>query len=57
MSPVPATLTIAEFAHETRLCRASVYNLINRGELRAVKLGRATRIPSSELERLLRGDA
>lgn len=53
MSPVPATLTVAEFAHETRLCRASVYNLISRGEVRAVKIGRATRIPASELQRLL----
>lgn len=32
---------------------ATVYNLINRGDLRAVKIGRATRIPLAEIERLL----
>ena len=34
------------------VCRATIYNLIARGELSAVKLGRSTRIPITELERI-----
>ncbi len=52
---LPAFLTIAEYAFHTRRCRASVYNEITRGDLRAVKIGRSTRIPVTELERLLAG--
>ena len=51
----PAFLTVDEYAFHTRRCRASVYNEITRGELRAVKIGRSTRIPVTELERLLAG--
>ena len=41
----------AEAAAKLGCSRAHVYNLINRGELRAVKLGRSTRISVEELER------
>ena len=43
----------AEAAKTLGVCRAHIYNLISRGELRAVKIGRSTRIPASELQRLL----
>lgn len=43
----------AEAATALGLCRASIYNLMARGELRFVKLGRSTRIPAAELDRLL----
>jgi excisionase family DNA binding protein len=33
--------------------RQTIYNLISRGELTSVKIGRSRRIPHSELERLL----
>ena len=45
--------TPAEFATTLGVCRATVYNMITRGELRFVKLGRSTRIPAAELDRLL----
>jgi excisionase family DNA binding protein len=45
--------TPAEFATTLGVCRATVYNMITRGELRFVKLGRLTRIPAAELDRLL----
>ena len=38
-------LTIAETGTFLRLSRASVYNLLDRGELAFVKVGRARRIP------------
>lgn len=34
------------------LCRASIYNLMARGEIRTVKIGRARRIPVTEVKRL-----
>jgi excisionase family DNA binding protein len=45
----------SEAAKILGICRASVYNLIGRGELRAVKLGRSTRISVAELHRLAGG--
>lgn len=53
----PMAYRVDEAAENLGLCRATIYNLIARGELRAVKIGRATRIPASELERLLASDA
>ena len=42
----------AEAAAMLGICRATIYNLISRGELRAQKIGRSTRIPITEIERL-----
>lgn len=50
-------LNPAEAAQALGMCRASIYNMIARGELRAVKLGRSTRVPVAEIERLLGGDS
>ena len=47
----------AEVAEATGTTRAFVYLLIQRGELRTVKLGRCTLIPASELDRILGGAA
>ena len=59
-SPTHAPLRLAyrvpEAAEALGICRAHVYNLITRGELRAVKIGGSTRIPATELARLL-GDS
>lgn len=41
--------TPAEAAEALGLCRATIYNLIARGDLRAVKFGRATRIMAAEI--------
>lgn len=56
-SPERLAYTPQEAADELRVCRATIYNLIARGELRVVKLGRATRIPADELRRLMGGAA
>ena len=54
--PVPRTAyTVDEAAASLGICRASIYNMIARGELRAVKIGRSTRIPAAELDRILSG--
>ena len=42
----------ARTAEATSLSESTVRNMIARGELRAVRLGRAVRIPVSEFERL-----
>lgn len=47
----------AEAAEALGLCRATIYNLINAGELRSVVIGRSRRIPAAELDRLLAGAA
>lgn len=41
----------AEAAAAIGVSRATIYNLLHRGELTARKVGRATRIARSELER------
>jgi excisionase family DNA binding protein len=50
----PAFLTYKEFAYESRLSPSSVRKRVRQGELRATRIGRAVRIPRSELERLVR---
>ena len=64
MSAVPTDIKrlafrVPEAAEALGLCRATIYNLIARGELRAVKIGSATRIPADEVNRLagMGGDA
>jgi len=42
----------AEAAAMLGLCRTTIYNLIDRGDLSAHKIGRSTRIPITEIERL-----
>ena len=49
-------LTIPEVMRRARIqSRTTVYKLISRGELIAVKLGRSTRITSSSYEALIAG--
>lgn len=43
--------TIRNFCEWSGLCRTQVYALINRGDLRPVKCGRRTLIPSDEVMR------
>lgn len=43
----------AEAAEALGVSRQHVYHLIERGAIRAVKIGRSTRIALGELERLL----
>jgi len=46
-----------EFAEAIGVTRQHVHNLIARGDLRSVKVGRCTRIPASEATRLFADDA
>ena len=41
-APAPALLTIREFKVWSRLGRTKIYELINSGELRAIKIGART---------------
>lgn len=45
-------LSPAEAASALGVCRATIYNLIARGEITVSKIGRATRIPIDEVQRL-----
>ena len=47
-------LTVREAAQRLALSRSTLYNLMERGDLAYAKIGRARRIPSDELERLMR---
>ncbi len=49
----PPMLTVREVAEELAVCRATVYALLERGELERVWVGRAIRIPAALLEALL----
>jgi excisionase family DNA binding protein len=42
----------AEAAHMLGVSRATIYNLVARGELRHTKVAASTRIPVAEVERL-----
>lgn len=46
-------LTVREAADLLCLGRSTLYNLMDRGLLAYVKIGRARRIPPSEIERLV----
>jgi len=45
--------TIPEFASAFGVCRATVYNMINRGDLQAIKIGWSRRILKSEANRFI----
>jgi excisionase family DNA binding protein len=45
-----ATMTIREFCTAYRICRATFYNEVNRGNLRAVKMGTKTLVLREDVE-------
>lgn len=49
-------LTVEEARTILKVSRKTIYNLINSGELAAVKVGRGWRIMNSTLEKYLRGE-
>lgn len=49
----PPMLTVREVAEELAVCRATVYALLERGELERVWVGRSIRIPAASLAALL----
>lgn len=48
---------VKEFADRADLSLNAVYEMIRRGEVKAVRFGRAIRIPREAGDRMLRGDA
>ena len=53
---LPLVLTVVEVAVELRCAKWAIYEMVKRGDLRAVHVGRNLRIPRAELERLLAGE-
>ena len=52
-STLPALLRIFEVMELTGLSKASVYRVINAGQLKTVKIGRSVRVTESELTRFI----
>ena len=52
---VPLLVTAQEAADVLGVGRTKLYELINRGELRPVHIGRSLRLPVAELERFVEG--
>jgi len=46
-------LRVREYAQRFNLSESAVYKKIERGEIRAIRIGKTVRIPSSEMERYL----
>lgn len=44
--------TVQEVASLTQTHKNHIYRMVQRGELRAIRLGNALRVPTTELERL-----
>lgn len=51
--PEPLAVSPSEAADLLGVSRAHIYNMLARGELRRVKLGRAARIPYSDVVALV----
>ncbi len=47
-------MRVSEVAQELRLARSFVYELIQSGQLPAVRIGRSVRVPRAELEAWVR---
>lgn len=52
---MPALITVAETAETLGVCRQTVWNLIKRGELESVKIGRARRVKAASVLSLIDG--
>lgn len=52
-STLPTLLKIAEIMDRTGLSKASVYRVINAGQLKTVKIGRSVRVTESEMSRYI----
>jgi excisionase family DNA binding protein len=49
----PQLYRVDEAANQLSVGRTFLWGLISKGEIRAVKVGRATRIPASEIRRFV----
>lgn len=48
-------LRVREVALELGLCKTSIYNLINSGQLSSVKIGRSTRVTATAVQEYVAG--
>jgi excisionase family DNA binding protein len=55
-SPTGEYLSPLQFAETLDLCQETIYRLIARGELAAVRVGRRLRLPRNQLDSLLIGN-
>ena len=46
-------MTPAEAAHALRLSRSKLYQLLQDGQIRSIKIGRLRRVPTSEVQRYI----
>lgn len=53
MEQNPETLKVAEVAAKLRVDARTVYRMIDRGELQAIRVGRLIRIPAAALETMI----
>jgi excisionase family DNA binding protein len=51
--PTPTLLKVPEALEALQCSKQTLYRMINDGRLRTVHLGRATRIPRSEIDRFV----
>ena len=56
-SPISRLLTVAEVATVMRVSRMTVYRLIRRGQLQAIRVGRNYRVREDDLEKYLESQA
>jgi excisionase family DNA binding protein len=55
--PISRLLTVAEVANVIRVSRMTVYRLIRRGQLKAIRVGRNYRVRSDDLNDYLEAQA
>jgi excisionase family DNA binding protein len=53
----PRFLTVRETAETLRLGLSTTYLAIQRGDIRAIRIGGAVRVPDTEIDRLHQGEA
>lgn len=56
LEDLPLVLTVDEVAAALRVAKWAIYDMVKRGDLHAVHVGRNLRIPRAELGRFLAGE-
>ena len=52
----PNALSVSEVAEILRICKKTVYKLIHKGEIHAVRIGSEFRVPKRPLHRYMNGN-
>lgn len=56
MKDYPNALSVSEVAEILRLCTKTVYKLIHKGDIQAVRIGMEFRVPKRALHRYMNGN-